>query len=89
MEREWHRFYCHQKRPRVSYDKSKEVGVRSTRWLQLPYWLTTTLMIISTVMHWLTSETMFVVEFYQSELGLQSHFGINYSPLLFLLSVYC
>jgi len=46
-------------------------------------------MIISTVMHWLTSETMFVVEFYQSELGLQSHFGINYSPLLFLLSVYC
>src|SRR5438477_12754683 len=44
MEREWRSYYCRRHKPRVSYC-SNQIGVRATRWLQLPYWLTTILMI--------------------------------------------
>jgi hypothetical protein len=76
MEREWRSYYRNTHVPRVSY-KTDETGVRATRWLQLPYWLTAILMTLSTVMHWLVSQTMFVVQI----LGSPGYFYMNYSPL--------
>jgi hypothetical protein len=76
MEREWRSYYRKTHVPRVSY-RTDETGVRATRWLQLPYWLTAILMTLSTVMHWLVSQTMFVVEI----LGSPGYFYMNYSPL--------
>src|SRR5271163_1136687 len=79
MEREWRSFYCNPKKPRISYH-SKEIGVRATRWLQRPYWLTAILMVISTLMPFLVSQTLFVVEI----LGVtrfSGYFFTNYSPL--------
>ena len=61
MDQEWRNYYCRRHKPRVSY-KTADRGLRSTRWLQLPYWATTILMAINTILHWLVSQTMFVVE---------------------------
>ena len=79
MEREWRSFYCNRKKPRISYH-SKEIGVRATRWLQLPYWLTAILMVISTLMHFLVSQTLFVVEILGAT-RFSGYFFTNYSPL--------
>ena len=61
MDQEWRSYYCRRQKPRVSY-KTADRGLRSTRWLQLPYWATAILMAINTILHWLVSQTMFVVE---------------------------
>ena len=60
-EHEWRSYSGRRKLPRVSYG-AKVPGVRNTRWLQLPYVMTAMLMIVSTTMHWIVSQTMFVVE---------------------------
>ena len=60
-EHEWRSFAGRRKPPRVSYGTS-ERGVRNTRWLQLPYMLSAMLMVISTTMHWIVSQALFVVE---------------------------
>jgi hypothetical protein len=80
MEREWRSFYRNPRLPRVSYD-TKATGVRSARWLQLPYWLTGVLMLVSTLMHWLVSQTLFVVEVYFENPTVMSVFHLHYSPL--------
>jgi hypothetical protein len=82
IEREWRAYYqkCHI--PRVSYD-TDEVGFRPTRWLQLPYWLTGSLMVISTLMHWLVSQTLFVVEILAQ--GNNHFYYLNFSPLAIIL----
>ena len=79
MEREWRHYYCRRHKPRVSYS-SKEMGVRATRWLQLPYWLSGTLMLISIVLHWLVSQALFVVEILGDDIALHYSY-LNYSPL--------
>jgi hypothetical protein len=56
-----------------------QTGVKPTRWLQLPYWLTGILMTISTIMHWLVSQTLFVVEILGKD-SSPGYFYINYSP---------
>jgi hypothetical protein len=60
-EHEWRSYAGRRKIPRVSYGADSP-GVRNTRWLQLPYVLSATLMSISTVMHWVVSQALFVVE---------------------------
>lgn len=60
-EHEWRSYSGRRKLPRVSYG-AKVPGVRNTRWLQLPYVMSIMLMIVSTTMHWIVSQTMFVVE---------------------------
>ena len=81
MEREWRSFYAHRMKPRVSYPlESRHPGVRETRWLQLPYWLTFILMVVSTVLHWLTSQTLFVVEILASS-QKAPNFYLYFSPL--------
>jgi hypothetical protein len=83
MEREWRGFYLRRHRPRVSH-YSREIGLRPTRWLQLPYWLTGVLMTLNTAMHWLASQTMFVVEILGDSGHANSLFFVNYSPLAIL-----
>jgi hypothetical protein len=81
MEREWRSYYRHAHKPRVSYDKPKdEVGTRDTRWLQLPYWLTGLLMSLNTIMHWIVSQTLFVVEILGNA-QTRPNFYLNFSPL--------
>jgi hypothetical protein len=81
MEREWRSYYRHVHKPRVSYDKPKdEVGTRETRWLQLPYWLTGLLMSLNTIMHWIVSQTLFVVEILGNS-ETRPNFYLNFSPL--------
>jgi hypothetical protein len=60
-EHEWRSFAGRKKPPRVSYGANVQ-GIRNTRWLQLPYVMSVLLMIISTTMHWIVSQTLFVVE---------------------------
>ena len=84
MEREWRSFYLRRHRPRVSH-YSREIGLRPTRWLQLPYWLTGILMALSTAMHWLVSQTMFVVEILGEKGHADSLFYTNYSPFAILV----
>src|SRR5271169_2543319 len=60
-EHEWRSYAGRRKLPRVSYG-AKVPGIRNTRWLQLPYVMSAMLMIVSTTMHWIVSQTMFVVE---------------------------
>ena len=80
MEHEWRSFYRHRQPPRVSYNPGeKGSGMKSTRWLQLPYWISALLMAINTVMHWLVSQTLFVVEILASE-DNPAVFYLNYSP---------
>jgi len=80
LEKEWRSYYLKRKLPRVSYN-SRQPGVRSARWLQLPYWLTGLLMSISIFLHWLVSQTLFVVEIYFSDPSISSVFHLHYSPL--------
>jgi hypothetical protein len=86
-EHEWRSYAGRRKVPRVSYGADSP-GVRNTRWLQLPYWLSATLMSISTLMHWVVSQTLFVVEV-ENRSGIstsdtpsqpQLTFAICYSP---------
>jgi len=85
LEKEWRSFYRSHQRPRVSIN-SREPGIQSARWLQLPYWVTALLMSISVLLHWLVSQTLFVVEIYFSEATLASVFHLHFSPLA-LISV--
>ena len=80
LEREWRSFYRSHQRPRLSIS-SREPGIQSARWQQLPYWLTMVLMSISVLLHWLVSQTLFVVEIYFSDTKLASVFHLHYSPL--------
>ena len=81
MEREWRSFYRHRHKPRVSYPlEAHHTGVRATRWLQLPYWLTFILMALNTVLHWLVSQTLFVVEILANS-QKAANFYLNFSPL--------
>jgi hypothetical protein len=80
MEREWRLFYRHAKKPRVSYPlEGKNPGIRATRWLQLPYWVTFILMGLNTVLHWLVSQTLFVVEILATQTK-PAKFYLNFSP---------
>ena len=95
-EHEWRSYAGRRKPPRVSYG-AKVPGVRNTRWLQLPYVMTAMLMIVSTTMHWVVSQTMFVVEVEnQSGLPVRNNvpapdaiiFAICYSPTaIFVIAV--
>jgi len=80
LEREWRSYYCARQLPRVSYG-SQARGVRNARWLQLPYWLTASIMSISVFLHWFVSQTLFVVEIYFSDPHIASVFHMHYSPL--------
>jgi hypothetical protein len=60
-EHEWRSFENRRKLPRVSYGATAP-GTRDTRWLQLPYGLVMLLIGTSTLMHWVVSQTLFVVE---------------------------
>ena len=80
LEKEWRSFYHVHQLPRVSYN-SRAQGVQNARWLQLPYWLTMLLMSISVLLHWLVSQTLFVVEIYFSDKAIASVFHLHYSPL--------
>ena len=81
MEREWRAFYNRRRVPRVSYDTEvAEKGVVATRWLQLPYWLTFLLIALNTVLHWLVSQTLVVVEILPSTTK-PANFYLNFSPI--------
>ena len=80
LEKEWRSYYRKRQLPRVSYN-SRQPGVRSARWLQLPYWLTGLLMSGSITLHWLVSQTLFVVEIYFANPNVSSVFHLHYSPL--------
>ena len=96
-EHEWRSFAGRRKRPRVSYGADNS-AVRNTRWLQLPYTMSILLMVVSTTMHWVVSQTLFVVEV-ENTSGLpliagqpspaQIIFAICYSPTaIFVIAVF-
>jgi len=80
LERDWRSFYRAQLRPRVSFN-DRQPGVQNARWLQLPYWATLALMSISVLLHWLVSQTLFVVEIYFADTNVTSVFHLHFSPL--------
>jgi hypothetical protein len=87
MEGEWRSFYRRAQKPRISYGKSNgEVGVRETRWLQLPYLLSFFLMILSTILHWLVSQTLSVVEILGTAQHPAPNYYLNFSPLAIIIT---
>ena len=82
MEHEWRTYYSKRKLPRVSYPIARDdkIKVKTSRWLQLPYWITIVWMILNSLMHWLLSQTLFVVEILGHTLT-STTFYINYSPM--------
>jgi hypothetical protein len=60
MEHEWRGFYQKRKLPRVSYDADRLCGVHATRFLQLPYAITSSLMALSITLHWLVFQALSV-----------------------------
>ena len=91
-EHEWRSYAGRRKPPRVSYG-AKVAGVRNTRWLQLPYSLSALLMVVSTTMHWVVSQSLFVIEV-ENMSGLPNNadpgiiFAICYSPTaIFVVAV--
>ena len=80
LEREWRSFYRAHQLPRVSFNVDEE-GLRGARWLQLPYWVTGVLMSVSILLHWLVSQTLFVVEISFTNAAVASSFHLHYSPL--------
>lgn len=65
QEREWRGFYLNRKKPRTAV--ASGTGTRSTRWLQLPYILSLTLLSASVLLHWLGAQAVFLIETYQSD----------------------
>jgi len=65
QEREWRSFYLKRRLPRTGIRSGP--GTRSSRWLQLPYTLSALLIVVSICLHWLASQTVFLVESYQQE----------------------
>ena len=87
MEGEWRSFYRNAQKPRISYGKAKgEVGVRETRWLQLPYTLSFVLIVLNTVLHWLVSQTLFVVEILGTAQDPTPNYYLNFSPLAIFIT---
>jgi hypothetical protein len=60
MEQEWRSFHRKRKVPRVTHDSDAIENVRATRFLQLPYVMTGFLMTLSTLLHWLVSQSLFI-----------------------------
>jgi hypothetical protein len=83
MEHEWRSYYHYRKVPRISHDANQIAGVRSTRFLQLPYAATAFLMTINTILHWLVSEARFVIN---GVVGFQSDLPeVVWSPFALIL----
>jgi hypothetical protein len=83
MEHEWRSFYeTKAKKPRVSYtiEEGDHRRYKTSMWLQLPVTITVIWMLLNSVMHWLLSQTLFVVEILPSPISPAS-FYLNYSPL--------
>jgi len=82
MEHEWRSYYdTKAKKPRVSYtiEENDHNRYKTSRWLQLPATFSVIWMFVNTFLHWLLSETLFVVEILP---GPQSpaNFYLNFSP---------
>lgn len=60
MSHEWWGYYHTPKLPRLSHNAHQFTGVRATRFLQLPYAGTASLMAIHTLLNFLRSEALFV-----------------------------
>ena len=75
--KEWNQFAHERKTLRVAYPVEKQ---RSTYWLQLPYTYSIPLLIMSSVLHWLVSQSLFFVriEDVESKLVITS---CGYSPI--------
>jgi hypothetical protein len=84
LEKEWRSFYQGHRLPRVSFDIDDQ-GMQQARWLQLPYWVTGVLMSVSILLHWLVSQTLFVVEIYFTDASVASVFHLHYSPLAIIM----
>lgn len=82
MEHEWRSYYeTKAKKPRVSYliEEGDHRRYKTSRYLQLPTTFTVIWMLINSVMHWLLSQTLFVVEILPGR-ETPANFYLNYSP---------
>ena len=64
VAKEWNQFAHKRKTLRVAYPVEKQ---RSTYWLQLPYTYSIPLLIMSSLLHWLVSQTLFFVRIEEVE----------------------
>ncbi|KAF5382399.1 hypothetical protein D9757_009779 [Collybiopsis confluens] len=87
LAREW-ASYAHSRKPlRVSSPQGKQ---RSTYFLQIPYRFGIPLMAYSALLHWLVSQSIFLVQvvyYYDSEVTGPPTSSCGYSPLSMVLSI--
>lgn len=62
LSREWNSYATHRKALRVSSARGEQ---RSTYWLQLPYRYSVPLLIASVALHWLVSQSIFLVRIFE------------------------
>lgn len=77
VAKEWNEFSHKRKNLRVSYPVEKQ---HSTYWLQLPYTYSIPLLIMSSVLHWLVSQTLFFVRIEEVE-SKEVKTSCGYSPI--------
>lgn len=82
MEMEWRSYYLHRRRPRVSYDID-EPGVETTSWLQLPFSLSTLLIVLSMALHWVVSHAISEEEVIRNGINVQLSAGASIITALF------
>ncbi len=83
VAKEWSQFAHKRKTLRVS-DPVK--GQRSTYWLQLPFTYSIPLLIMSSLLHWLVSETLFFVSIKEVESGTVIT-SCGYSPIAIIIVI--
>ncbi|KAF1982525.1 hypothetical protein K402DRAFT_340141 [Aulographum hederae CBS 113979] len=90
LAQEWSQFAIHRKGLRVSANRT---GVqRSSHFLSLPYRYSLPMMAASAVLHWLISQSLFlvVVQAYQSDFYRRENYDIvtcGYSPIAIIFSI--
>lgn len=77
VAKEWNQFAHKRKTLRVAYPVEKQ---RSTYWLQLPYTYSIPLLIMSSLLHWLVSQTLFFVQIEEVE-SKRVITSCGYSPI--------
>jgi len=86
MEHEWRSYYRRKQKTRVSDDADHIGGVRITRFLLLPYAATALLMTVSTVLHWLVSQAIYVNNGVDQFELYDNGTGIFWSPVALLIT---
>lgn len=84
LEKEWASLARHRKPLRVSQPQGEQ---RSTYYLQLPYRYAVPMVAVMTTLHWLVSQSLFVVRIKFLDQANGTETGLGYSCIAIVLSV--